>query len=544
MVVNCIICFALKKYYLCEIMKINAFLILFLLLTTDVLSVKGNTLLNRLDSVIEVKYNFESGRRETITSLRKELESAQDNNDRYNILRGLYEAYRSYRVDSALIVANSRLEIARKLDKPSKIASATLNVAEAYAKAGAPDKAINILDTLRQDGLEDYHLKYLNAVYRSAYELKSSTSLMPSDRISAMDKLRTLREEAIKYSNPETRGFYSLRAERLRDAGLVDEAVAIMEDADSKFGFEDDAAMQYTMGEIYLSAGRRQDAIDCLTRSAILDLTSGTKEYKSLILLASLLYQEGQVERAFDYINRAFEDVEFSKANIRTAEIMKIMPVIAQAYHNAEQEIAHRTRNFLFFTGAFAIVLLILLFKMLQMYRKNRRMLSVIEKFNFELEQKNNLLSHADKLKLSHIKALMLAYAKHIQRLRDFRKKVYRLLQTSQYDKAMDAVKWNKAEAGDIAIFHEMFDEAFLSMYPDFVKQVNKMMKEPINLNEPGRLTPELRVVAMIRLGMGSTEEIADMFHYSPQTVYNLRYTIRNMISVPWSDFEIYLKTI
>lgn len=498
-------------------------------------------LLEQLDDMIGRRHLYEADRRAAIIKARTDFERADNDADRYNTLRGLYEAYRSYRIDSAIIVADRRLEIARTLGVPSKIASASLNLAEGYAKSGAADAAIAILDTLPSESLEDYHLKYRNSIYRKAYEMKASTALLGRDRVEALEKMRAYRDDAPN-SDKSSRGHYTMEAEKLRDAGLYDEAVAKMEEANRLFDFSDDAAMQYTMGEMYVAAGRLSDAVDCLARSAMIDVSSGTKEYRSLILLASLLFEDGQVDRAFEYINCAFEDADFSNANLRTAEIMKSMPVIDRAFHDANREIAERTEKFLALAAVLVVLLLLSLIFAIMAFRSKRAMLATIEDINGRLEARNADLVEADSLKLRHINSLMLAYAGHISRLKDFRKTVYRLMKTSQYDKALDAVKSDKAEARDIAAFHEMFDEAFLSMFPTFVDDVNGFMTTPIVLKTEGRLTPELRVAAMMKLGMTSTDEIAGLLHYSPQTVYNLRSSIRGMLRGTWDDFEAYLR--
>ena len=497
--------------------------------------------LSALDELIHTRYEYEGPRRAKIEESQQSFRTAVDDNAKYDALRNLYDAYRSYRIDSALIYADARLQIARKIGSPSKIASATINVAEAYAKSGSADRAISILDTLNPQSLKDYHLKYLNGVYRSAYELKAITSLLGADKLYAIEKGNDLREKAALQSSPESRGHYTLEAEKLAALGMYNEAVTIMEEASEKFDFSDDAAMQSMMGEIYLAAGMRDKAIEHLALSAQLDIMNGTKEYKSLILLAQILYEDGDVKRAFDYITCAFEDASFSKADLRTAEIMKSMPVIERAYRDAEHEVAVRTKIFLIAGCVLFALLLVSFFMVMSVYRQKHRMLKTIEKINLSLEEKNRLLVKADKLKLHNINILMMGYARHITRLRDFRKKIYRLIKTGQYDKAAEELKWDKADAQDIAVFQDIFDEAFLSMFPTFVSDVNALMKEPIVLKNTTKLTPELRIIAMMKLGMGSTERITSMFHYSAQTVYNIRTSIRNMLNVSWDEFETYL---
>lgn len=520
---------------------ILAFLVLCSFLTSSAGALAEDSLLRSLDEMVGNKYQLAAERRKAIAEARKEYDDATTDLARYEALRNLYENYRVYRIDSAIIIADRRLELARAMGTPSKIASATLNLADGYVKSGAPDLAIAILDTLSPTSIEDYHVKYLTSVYRNAYEVKAETALLGSDRVKALDRVRQLRDNAIKESNKDSRGYYTLQAEKLHDAGMYAEAVSKFEEAAARFDFSNDAAMLYKMGEMYLDAGNTEKAVNSLTRSAMLDIAAGTKEYRSLILLSSILFKQGDLHRAFDYINCALEDADFSHANIRTAQIMKNMPDIDKAFHDSERHINEQNRKLLIFAVFLVLLLLISLILMIFAFKTKRNMIATIEKFNRELAEKNEALKRDDSLKLRHINTLMLAYADYISRLRDFRKTIYRLLVTSQYEKAMDAVSSDKAEARDITVFHAMFDEAFLSMFPDFVDEVNKYMETPIVMRTAGRLTAELRVIAMMKLGMTSTDEIAGMLHYSSQTVYNLRSTIRAMLKTPWDDFQAYL---
>lgn len=507
-------------------------------LTVSLSVLAGETTLERLDDVIRERSRYEAPLREAIRKSRTDYERASDDEDRYNVLRSLYEAYRSFRIDSALIVARRRLDIARRLGSHSKIASASINLAEGYTRTGSVVQAIRILDTLNPSWLEAHHLKYRSSVYREALRIKSITAVLPEDRDESLRRLRELADSAIKDSPPTSRGHFTLVAEKLCDAGLYAEAVATIEEARRRFDFSQDPAMLYTIGEIYLKAGDRGKAKEYLAQSAILDISSGTKEYRSLISLAPLLLEDGDVARAFEYINCAMEDAEFSHANLRTAEIMRSMPVIDRAFHDTEREIVMRTRIFLIAAGILVVVLLILVAWYVKTLRANRRMIATIEAINGSLAEKNEALAGADALKLHYVNILMKACSEYIARLKAFRKNIYRCLKTGQQDKAFDLVKSNSIEAGDVAAFQTMFDEAFLAMFPDFIDKVNLFMKEKIVLKEPGHLTPELRVIALMKLRMVSTEEVSSMLHYSSQTVYNVRSSIRGMLSVSWEEFE------
>lgn len=524
-------------------MNIKYFLLLLIIGTSAVCyGERVDSILRQLDKAVAHRQEYENARILTIKAKTADLRNAETLEDKYNVLRDLFAEYRSYRIDSAIYFADRRLQIAREMGDPAKIVSATLNLAEGYTKAGDADKAIAILDTLSTESEQDYHKKYKNRIYRTAYSTKVSTALLNSDRILALDRLKHFTEELENNSKPGSIGDYFFKAEKLKEKGMHKEAVTIIKEVEEKFDFSDDAPNQFTVGEIYYAAGDKEKAKMYLARSAYLDITGGVKEYRALILLASILFEEGEIDRAFEYINCAFEDAEFSKASLRTPEIMKSMPVIDASFHIAERKINQRTKIFLLIASVLVVLLIGLLVWTIKQNRLNRKMLKTIEDINGQLADKNEMLKTGDSLKLRYINTLLLAYAGHISRFRDYRKMVYRLLKASQYEKAIEVVRSDKVETEDINDFHKLFDESFLSMFPDFIEEINKFMNNPVHLRTPGQLTPELRVCAMMRLGINSTEDIALMLHYSLQTIYNLRSSLKSMVSNHKKDFENYLK--
>lgn len=500
--------------------------------------------LKELDKIVAERKIYEKEKRTRIDQSWRDYRSATTDSDRYNTLRTLYKEYRNFRIDSAINIANERLAIARGMHNESKIASATLNLAESYVKTGLADKALSILDTLNRESLEDYHRKYLNSVYKNAYLLLSKTETIPAERMKAMEKVREFREKSLKESPDSSRAYYTIQAEKYLDAGMFADAVAKIEKADKLFDFSNDAAMQYTMGEIFLAAGMRQKAIEALSKAAAIDLSSGTKEYQALILLASILFEEGDVERAFVYINCALDDIHFSNANFRNPELMKSMPVIDKAFHAYEQKNRRLTTSFLWIAGVMVMLLIIFLILLLKTLKSNRRVLATNSEINKCLRQRNQELEEAGQMKLKSINALIMSNARYISRLKDYRKTVYRFMKAGQYEKAIEALKSNRNDSKDIDAFHEMFDELFLSIFPDFLEGVNRLLKEPLELKDSNRLTPELRIIALMRLGLSSTDEIAGILHYTPQSVYNLRSTIRSMSRLPRDEFEAAIQAL
>ena len=500
--------------------------------------------LHTLDDVLEKRDTYAIDVKEKIAKGRLDLNKSHDALQQYNSLRNLYELYRNYRIDSALYIAEQRLDIARKLGDPSKISSATLNLAEAYTMSGNPDIAIFTLDTLKSNTLQDHHLKYQNNIYKKAYHLKKNLSLSSRDRIQAINKVKLLIEEELKSKDRNSRGYLTLKAEQLKDAGMTLEAVDLMEEAQRKFDFSDNAALLYMMGETYFEAGRMEEAILYLSQAATLDIENGNKEYKALILLASALYNTGDIDRAFSYINTAFDDAAFSKANLRTEEIMQILPIIHNTFYQKEKEIRKRTIWVLCVALAFIVLLGIFIIMISHAYKKERKMLLTIETINKSLEMQNRDLLISQELKLDAFREFMVKFAQYLNQTKNFRRSIFRLLKSSQFDRAISLSKEHKDKTINLSDFQEMFDVAFLSMFPDFLEKINSFMTVPIEPKENLRLSPEIRLAALMRLGINSTDVIAQMFDYSTQSVYNLRSTLKSLLKVDWEEFEKGIKEI
>lgn len=518
--------------------KLRAILAVMVLLSGLVQAFGASDNLKALDRIVQSRKEYEREKRLKIDEARRNHSTATTDSDRYNTLRTLYKEYRNFRIDSAVIIADNRLDIARKSGTRGKVTSATLNLAESYVKSGLPEKALYMLDTLGKEQLEEYHRDYLNSVYKNAYTQLAKIEVLPEERKKSEEKVREYREKALGESERNSLRYYTLQAEKFVDEELYDQAVATIEEAARRFDFSNDAPMQYTMGVIYEEAGRRKEAIESLAKAAAIDLKNGTKEYQALILLSSLLFEEGDIERAFVYINCALEDINYSNATFRTQDIMGVMPVIDKAFHAYENEKKRLMRSFLWIAGALVLFLIILLILLLRTLRSNKRMLRTIAEINSELKDRNRKLEEADGLKLKSINILIMSHARYLSRLKEYRKTIYRFAKTGQYDKMLDALRSDRNNSKEVDEFHEMFDELFLSMFPDFVERVNELLTNPIALKENNRMTPELRVIALMRLGLSSTEEIAGILHYTSQTVYNLRSTIRSMSVLPREEFE------
>nr|MDE6278005.1 hypothetical protein [Muribaculaceae bacterium] len=339
---------------------------------------------------------------------------------------------------------------------------------------------------------------------------------------------------------PHSIGHTYLTARKMQDAGMTLSAIELLEQAagSSPDHFLNNAAFQYGLGMMYLDEGRDDDAVLAIARASVLDLNDGKKEYASLIRLARILYDKGDILRAFNYIKCAFEDASFSHAAIRASEIMEIMPIIDGAYRAYQDSEKERVRRNYAMTLAAAIILILALAILWAQLRRISRIKALLAASNHELSLRNDLLARADNAKVRHIEGLLRLHASNIAHNKTYRRDLLRMLAAGQYSRVSDRLKSDNVDNSETKLFYEEFDTTFLSMFPDFISEINEYMREPFATLHPAALTPEQRIMALMKFGHSSTADISTMLQYTQQTVYNYRSAIRNMLSCPLEEFE------
>ena len=497
-----------------------------------------DSLLVELDNALQLTDHNYAKRRQEIETAKDNLATCQTPADRYEVLRSLYSCYRGYRIDSALIVADMRLDAARQIGDPSKIISATINVAESYANAGELHKAAELLEAIDTSQLRSHHEKYYYNMLGEVYRRLKDSAVMPSDRDYYGAREQAVIDTLLTKNESSSTGRRLLEVKHQCALGHRDQALRYLRQTDTTaIG----APQLHTMGRLYIELGDTANACTMLAKAAILDVQAGIKEYAALIDLAATLHTMGQTARAYRYINVALDDAQFSGAYFRAREIMKILPVIDTEFYNIEKlamERADRQRTIaLIFGSLMLIAAMIVLFQTRRLHRLSRR----LNDTNLELEHSNASLRKADGIKLGYVTTLLQTYAAYDTGLRDYRRSIYRLLKAGQTEKALDMVRNDKI---DTDAFYGIFDSAVISMFPQFIDTVNSVMKRPYTPKAAGTLTPELRVIAMIKLGIGSIDEIARMLHYSNQTVYNYRSAIKANLTVTEEAFKHTLNAI
>jgi hypothetical protein len=241
-------------------------------------------------------------------------------------------------------------------------------------------------------------------------------------------------------------------------------------------------------------------------------------------------------------------------------EISRILPVISESFRIKNERQQHQLRRYALVITILAVLLILAsLFLFGQMKRLSRARLSLQEantrmnrlhedliKANSQLKLLNHELLESNRTKEEHIGFFLNLCSTYIDKLDDFRKFVHRKVTSGQNEDLFKATKSNHFFDSELKEFHSNFDNTFLHLFPNFVEQFNALLleNERIEIKNDELLTTELRIFALIRLGITDSSKIASFLRYSVNTIYNYRTRIRNKALMPRDDFERRVKTI
>lgn len=520
-----------------------------------------DSLIEALDRVIANKPRYEAEKNLSINHHLFRLASAADAREELEECGALFDCYRKYKLDSALHFARRKLELARQFGSPDTIAWAMMNVADGLKGVGRFDDALATLRSIPCDGLAGnsaYYYHLLHSVTLSLAEEATSSA----DKRGYNKLLRQLRDTISLVNPPESLGWIVNHAETLKADGHFDDAASLLEGADlSEVTQEAGTLATYwvSLAGVYELLHNGQAAKGCYIQAAIIDLTHCVKSYTSLQDLAFLLYAEGDIDHAYRYITRAMEDIIESNARSRLAQVSGYVPIITSAYTIRQRE-AHTT-NLIFFV-VLVFLALVLAAEALALYKRNSALKSAgasldakneeltalngrLSALNAQLHSTNGRLAEANKIKEEYIAQLFVVCSEYIDEFGRYRTQISRRLKAKQFDDVEKMLDKSRMSASLKEFFHK-FDTIFLDLFPTFVEEFNALLQPEAQITpkEGELLTPELRIFALVRLGINDSTRIASLLHYSAQTVYNYRMKVRNRSTVPKGRFAETVQTL
>lgn len=278
------------------------------------------------------------------------------------------------------------------------------------------------------------------------------------------------------------------------------------------------------------SASDQDERIEWLCRSAMADAMCAIRDYAALIDLSVILFERGDVNRSFHYMaDHCMPDAIAFGGKLRPWHIVRFFPEVEKAYE-AESNLHNRRQIVLTIVISALLVLLALVLVALIIRQK------ALDRARRCLEQSYRELKESDNVKQTYIAGFLEHLSENINTSRQYKNHVRKFLRMG-YIKDLEE---------DIEGFYKIFDETFINLYPGFVEKFNALLlpEEAITPKAGYLLTPELRVFALIKLGISDSSRIASLLHYSSNTIYNYRAKIKNKAIGDRDSFEDAVKSI
>ena len=505
-----------------------------------------DSLLKVLDVVIDSSAVYDAELRQNLVGYRVAYDNANGDKTRFNVAYTLFKTYRKVRLDSALYYARQRVMIAQRLAEPDSMLSARLNEADALKCLGRLHDALAVLDALPHNDFISSNAHY----YFLYHSILLSLSQMTTDQL----EIANYKSQLMHYRD-------TVNLVNAHDTLTVCVNTCAIEKSHGRFhealeglllfgGTHSDlvrnsAIYWYELADTYRNLGDLENAKYCFTMSAIIDKRNCSKTYTSLQSLAWLLYQEGDTERAFRYINCALNDVMSSNARNRLSLVGEYLPIITTAYTHHQHTLALR-RNILF--GICALALAILAGLLSVIYRSNKRMKAMqaqlkdnnnkLQLLNSQLREQGKALVESNRIKEVYIGQLFNLCSQYISESENKRTKILGRIKMGKVKELQEQLS-SSTMAQDLNRLFDNFDAIFLELFPDFIERFNALLRPNERIEVKGKhlLTPELRIYALVRLGINDSTKIASFLHYSPQTVYNYRMKVRNKSDLTKDQF-------
>lgn len=544
-----------------------------------------DSLLNLLDQTIEKRQVYIEQKEQQINALRLKLEKhGISPAEVYHLNNQLFEEYKVYRFDSALHYVYTNMELARSLQNQEWVDETKLNLSIVLTSTGMYKESIDNLQSIDDQQLPSSLLKRYFVENKLVYEAMHSYALDEKYAPEYYFRAKRYQDSLLQVLSPASVDYVlELGLIRKEDDQLLQAEKIYLDICQNRLAPDTAlyAKATATLADIYEQQGETLLQKKYLILSAITDIKTVVKENASLTTLATVLYQEGQIERANRYIEYALEDANFYNARLRKIEISKAYPIINGAYQLQNEKQTNALRFSITIITAISLLLFIALAYIFMQMRKlsrarrelfelNQELQQVnaqLKKLNQKLLETNNELQDANKqlhetnqqLNASNHKLYEANYIKeeyighflnqcsvYIDKLENYQKIVRKKVLTKQLDQLLKMTEPEELLKAELKEFYINFDTAFLHIYPNFVEEFNALLHKDkrIDLKSSELLTTELRIFALIRLGISDSYKIASFLRYSPNTIYNYRAQIKNKSFVERDQFEQYVMGI
>lgn len=501
--------------------------------------------LKSLDQVISNKEMIEGQKENRILRLRNGLSAASSDIERYGFYNDLFNEYFQYNIDSTIAYAYRKMALAESSGNDGLIRDAVLDMADRYTMSGIYDAVLSLFDDYAYDWQEEpRYLSILNTVYSNL--AKSSNDAVLSMKYSLKED--EYQQKLFSHLAEDDIGRIFIRTDMLLENDKAQDVLDILlpwvENNDPSL--EDQGIIYYTIARAYSMLGDNENAILWYAKSAESDLLVPKYEYRSLYELARCLYEKIDIERAYTYIIRSVQDAIRSNAQLHKQFSYQILPIISSSYNKF---VSQKNRAIVYALSVSSVLLCFLVILSIFLIRERNRVLiaerqtkesnQMLQQLTDELQKNINILKETNQVKDMYLGRYLNMCSEYIDGLEKYRTSLRKVIKDGE--DVMTALKSKEFMEKALEDFYNQFDATFLDLFPDFIPQLNELLQEDRKVTYHSKerlLTTELRVLALIRLGVDDSVKIASFLRRSVSTVYNYRVKMRNASISDRDEFE------
>lgn len=531
---------------------------------------ENRKLLHSLDSLLEQQDLFVRVKEERIKQLKMQYSRVKDVKELYAMNRMVYLEYRVYDADSALHYINKNIQLAQQTNNRTWEVVSLLEQSFVLTSSGLLTEALKAVSDIQPEelpqNLRSEYFGRLCTLYSRLRDYSSENSQL-SEHYNNLQK--AFRDSVYLTATPDELRYWNCRAWLYLGTPEIEPVKQAFEE--NKQTLSNDSRKYsiatYNLSAIYRSENNESKYLENLILSAMADIRSVNGDIGSLQEIAEYLFKHGEIDRAYNYILYCSQKAMLFHNRVRIVKMSHLQNQIYKAYQEQSRTQQKRLQASLIAVSFLFLVLIgALLFIRKQMRRlkeaylkldSTNQKLSVnmdalstahqrleevnmqLKDLNTQLQEVNDQLRESNYVKEEYIGYVFNICSTYISKLEEFRKNINRKLKVGQIEDVKAITDSSATASNELKEFYQNFDTIFLHLYPDFVGDFNALLlpEERIELKEGELLNTELRIHALIRLGITDSVKIADFLHCSAQTVYNNRLRTRNKSIIPKEDF-------
>ena len=523
----------------------------------------------QIDHAIAHSADYVAAHEKKISETKRALAFETTPKNKYQINFQLYELYRAFVSDSAMYHLTECIKLADQLGDASGAVKCRALMAIRCSNIGMYDEALNTLDSIHPVGIDTLSLGIYYEAYNNVYsELAYYTRLehMRQTYQAKADHYKQLMMDIL----PPT---YETRFLRLEQAaqgeGRLDDAMKIN---DAWLKTVEPGSHPYAMVALYRYIeyklrGDKPQMMHWLVESVLADIRNAAMDQGSMWELANELMLNGDIDKASSYISFTSDCANRYGSRQRNWQIAPLLTTIAKNYKTKSE---HTTNQLRMLLVAISLLLLLLLGVLFFLRRRNLQLDAArmalkgkndelatansqlatqteeLSTLNSQLSSLNSQLSESNRVKEEYIGRFMSLCSQYIDKLDDYRKMVNKKMKNKELEDLFRMSKSTELKEKELEELYQNFDSVFLHLFPNFVNDFNALLQDDMQVHpkEENRLTTEIRIFALIRLGIEDSSKIAEFLHYSVNTIYNYRARIKNGALDNRESFERRIKQL